>query len=90
MKKALEGLDGVQSAEVSVKTKLAKVTMKDGSALDQKLAKKAIADAGFELTSYKDPNAKKEAPKKDAPAKDAPAKDASKKDAPKKDTPKKD
>jgi copper chaperone CopZ len=90
VKKALEGLDGVKSAEVSLKTNSAKVTMKDDSTLDKKVATKAITDAGYGLTSYKDPTVKADAVKKTDAKKDAVKKDAPKKDAPKKDSPKRD
>lgn len=86
MKKALKALDGVDTVTASVADKNAKVTMKDGKTLTKKQFTTALEDAGYEVISFKDSNAKA-AVKKATPKKD----DAEKKDdAPKKDSPKKD
>ena len=45
--KALEGVDGVKSAKVSLDEKQAEVTFK-GDKLDSKLLAKAVADAGYQ------------------------------------------
>ncbi|MCF6228877.1 MAG: hypothetical protein L3J82_09515 [Planctomycetes bacterium] len=85
MKKALTALDGVKSVTASVADKNAKVTMKDGKTLTKKQFTTALEDAGYEVISFKDSNAKA-AVKKATPKKDTSKKD----DAPKKDSPKKD
>ncbi len=40
-------LPGVEKAEVSLKLKKARLTLKEGASIDEEMVKKAILDAGF-------------------------------------------
>ena len=49
VKKALEALDGVESASASHEQKCAKVTLKPGASVSDEAFKAAVSDAGYEL-----------------------------------------
>lgn len=53
VKKALESLDGVESAKASHEEKTAVVTLKDGATLDEAKVKAAIEEAGYEFVGIR-------------------------------------
>lgn len=52
IEKKLNALEGVERVETNIKDGVVVVTMKDGAALEEAAAKKAVKDAGFTLNGF--------------------------------------
>ena len=52
IEKKLNAVQGVERVETNIKEGVVVVTMKDGAALDEAAAKKAVKDAGFTLKKF--------------------------------------
>lgn len=52
IEKKLGAIDGVEHVETNIKEGRVTVTMKDGTALDEATAKRAVEDAGFTLEGF--------------------------------------
>jgi len=52
IEKELNAIDGVERVETSIREGTVIVTMKDGTALDEATAKRAVKDAGFTLNGF--------------------------------------
>ncbi|GJL71981.1 MAG: hypothetical protein NMNS01_11800 [Nitrosomonas sp.] len=52
IEKKLNALEGVERIEMNIKDGVVVVTMKNGSALDEAVARKAVKDAGFTLNGF--------------------------------------
>lgn len=53
VEKALNKIEGVESAETNLKEGTVIVTMRDGATLDEATAKEAVESAGFTLNGFK-------------------------------------
>ncbi len=52
IEKKLSAVEGVENINIDIETGTVTVTMADGVTLDEKEARKAIKDAGFDLRSF--------------------------------------
>lgn len=53
IEKQLSAIEGVASVETDIKSGTVTVTMKEGAALDEKVARKAVERAGFTMRGFK-------------------------------------
>ncbi len=58
VEKNILGLKGVEKLDIDLEGGFITVVMEGGKALDERLAKKAVADAGFTLRSFEAPQGK--------------------------------